>query len=151
MKLPYDKYHSPAYWTTLIQMSLYDHIKRYLEETDMSRKEFAEKLGVSKGYVSQIMNGDFDHKLSKLVELALACDLVPEIEMKPMAMARNVENTYLNPKDWRNIGEFSQKIKDNIERSITANISMETLVEVPTVKIELTDEPMDNGSKIHAA
>ena len=37
----------------------------------MTQSEFAERLGVSKGYISQILNGDFDHKLSKLTQLLL--------------------------------------------------------------------------------
>ena len=95
MKLPYSKYHSPDYWTTLIQMSLYDHINQYLKKMGMSCKEFADKLKVSQTCVTQIMNGDFDDKLSKLVEIALACNLIPEIKFKPMSDAQKVEKTYL--------------------------------------------------------
>ena len=97
MKLPYDKYHSPTYWTTLIQMSLYECVNQYLKRSGMSRGEFAKKLGVPQTYVTQIMSGDFDDKLSKLVEFALACDLVPEIKFKSMPDAQNVENTYRKP------------------------------------------------------
>lgn len=32
---------------------------------------------VSKGYIPQIFNGDFDHKLSKLIELSLASGKAP--------------------------------------------------------------------------
>jgi transcriptional regulator with XRE-family HTH domain len=39
----------------------------------------AEYLGCTKGYVTQLLNGDFDHKLSKFVELALAINKIPEI------------------------------------------------------------------------
>lgn len=76
-------------------MSLYDHINQYLEETGMSCKEFADKSKVSQTCVTKIMNGDFDGKLSKLVKIALACDLIPEIKFKPMSDAQNVEKTYL--------------------------------------------------------
>lgn len=97
-----NKYESSAYWTQLIQLMIFDDIKRYLEENHLTRKEFAERLGVSKGYVSQILNGEFDHKLSKLVELALACEMVPRIELMPKAYASQVvENTYLRPNDWK--------------------------------------------------
>ena len=72
-----NKYDSPAYWTQLIQLSLQDNIRHYLEEKHLTQSEFAERLGVSKGYISQILNGDFDHKLSKLTQLALACEMVP--------------------------------------------------------------------------
>ena len=42
----------------------------------------AEYLGCSKGYVSQLLNGNFDHKLSKLVELSLAIGKAPLLEYK---------------------------------------------------------------------
>jgi transcriptional regulator with XRE-family HTH domain len=68
----------------------------------MSQQEFANRLGVSKGYVSQILNGDFDHKLSKLTELALACDLVPRIEFIPIEYAEQIaKNVYIQPNDWK--------------------------------------------------
>lgn len=97
-----NKYDSPAYWTQLIQLSLQESIKHYLEEHGMTRSEFAERLGVSKGYVSQILNGDFDHKLSKLTQLALACDMVPRIEFVPKVHSRQVAHSaYLQPTDWK--------------------------------------------------
>lgn len=101
MKLK-NKYTSPAYWTQLIQIMLYNNIKSYLTEHNMSQQEFANRLGVSKGYVSQILNGDFDHKLSKLTELALACDLVPRIEFIPIEYAEQIaKNVYIQPNDWK--------------------------------------------------
>jgi len=70
----------PYYWTAKIQLDLFRAIHTYLEENEMTRKEFAEQLGVSKGYVSQIMNGNFDHKLSKMIELMLAIGMVPSLD-----------------------------------------------------------------------
>jgi transcriptional regulator with XRE-family HTH domain len=45
-----------------------------------SRKELAEELGVTKGYVSQLLNGNFNGTVSKLVELSLAANKVPVIK-----------------------------------------------------------------------
>jgi transcriptional regulator with XRE-family HTH domain len=45
----------------------------------MNKTQLAEYLGCSKGYVTQLLNGDFDHKLSKFVELSLAINKIPEI------------------------------------------------------------------------
>lgn len=101
MKLT-NKYKSAAYWTQLIQIMLYDKINSYLSSNNLSQKAFAQRLGVSKGYVSQILNGDFDHKLSKLTELALACDMVPKIEFVPIEYAEQVAKTaYIQPTDWK--------------------------------------------------
>ena len=52
-----------------IQFELYHDIKNYLESNGLSQTDFAMEMKVTKGYVSQILNGDFDHKLSKLVHL----------------------------------------------------------------------------------
>ncbi len=41
--------------------------------------QLAEQLGVTNDYISQVMNGDFDHKISKLVDLALFMGKVPEL------------------------------------------------------------------------
>lgn len=73
----------PAYITAFIQMKLYDKVKEYLKHNKMSRTDFAKHLGVSKGYVTQLLSGEYDHKLSKLVELSLKIGYVPEIIYKP--------------------------------------------------------------------
>lgn len=72
------------YWLVGIQLDLNARLEAYMKENNMTRTQLAEKLGVTKGYVSQILNGDFDHKISKLVELSLAIGLVPTISYKPV-------------------------------------------------------------------
>lgn len=57
-------------------------VQDYLDENNMSRKELAEKLGVSKGYISQVLNGDSDHRLSKIVSLATSLGKAPYIYLK---------------------------------------------------------------------
>lgn len=71
---------SKGYNTTKLQNELFRQLNNYLEINKMTRSQFAEQLGVSKGYVSQILNGAFDFKLSKLVELSLAIGMIPEIK-----------------------------------------------------------------------
>lgn len=73
---------SKAYWLVKIQSELYDNVEKYLEQNNLTKKDFADKLGVTKGYVSQVLNGDFDHKVSKLIELCLAINKVPEITFR---------------------------------------------------------------------
>ena len=69
---------SPAYWTTGLQMELYRQIMAFMESHHMNKTQLAEHLGCSKGYVTQLLNGDFDHKLSKFFELSLAINKIPE-------------------------------------------------------------------------
>lgn len=76
---------SPDYWTADIQIMLYNCAERFMKEQGMNRTKLAEHLGVSKGYVSQLLNGDYDHKLSKLVELSLAFGFVPKVDFMPIA------------------------------------------------------------------
>ena len=70
---------SKEYWLAKFQSTLYEQVEKYLQENQLTRTQFAEQLGVSKGYVSQILNGDFDHKISKFIELSIAIDKAPEI------------------------------------------------------------------------
>lgn len=70
---------SPAYWTAGLQMELYRQITAFMESRHMNKTQLANYLSCSKGYVTQLLNGDFDHKLSKFVELSLAINKIPEI------------------------------------------------------------------------
>ena len=70
---------SPAYWTAGLQIELYRQIVAYMEHHGLNKTQLAEHLGCTKGYVTQLLNGDFDHKLSKFVELSLAVNKIPEI------------------------------------------------------------------------
>lgn len=107
MKLNLNKFEHPAYWIQNIQYSLNALVNKYLHDNDLNRSDFANKLGVSKGYVSQILNGEFDHKLSKMVELALACGMVPKFEFVPISMADQVvQESYLAKKNWHNYRDF---------------------------------------------
>lgn len=72
----------PDYWIAHFQISLYDCAERFMKEKGMNRAQLAEYLGVTKGYVSQLLNGNFDHKISKLVDLALKFGYVPKLEFQ---------------------------------------------------------------------
>lgn len=71
---------SPEYWINNIQIDLFRTVQEYLENNNISRTEFAESMGFTKGYVSKIMNGDYDHRISKLVKLSLCVNKVPRID-----------------------------------------------------------------------
>ncbi len=62
-----------------IQLNLLNLIGKYKEAKNLKDYQLAEELGVSKGYVSQILHATFDHKISKVVDLALACNVLPLI------------------------------------------------------------------------
>jgi len=68
------------YWIGEIQNDLFRLISEFMEKNNLNRAQLAEKLGVTKGYISQILNGDFDHRISKLVQLSMLIGKVPRIE-----------------------------------------------------------------------
>ena len=73
---------SKEYWTADIQMKLFAEVEHFMESEGMNRTQFAEYLGCTKGYVTQLLSGDFDNKISKLVELSLAIGKIPEVVFK---------------------------------------------------------------------
>lgn len=75
---------SSGYWITKIQIALYNCAYHFMKENNKNRTQLAEHLGVTKGYVTQLLNGDYDHKLSKLVDLSLAFGYVPQIDFIPI-------------------------------------------------------------------
>lgn len=75
---------SPEYWTAGLQMELYRQIVEFMENNHMNKTQLADYLGCSKGYVTQLLNGDFNHKLSKFVELSLAIGKIPEVYFSDM-------------------------------------------------------------------
>lgn len=65
-------------------MELYRQIVEFMKNNHMNKTQLADYLGCSKGYVTQLLNGDFNHKLSKFVELSLAIGKIPEISFSDM-------------------------------------------------------------------
>jgi predicted XRE-type DNA-binding protein len=75
---------SKEFWLVKIQAALYEQVENYLKVNNISKTEFASQLGVSKGYVSQMLNGNFDHKISKLIELSIAIGKAPILRLEDM-------------------------------------------------------------------
>lgn len=75
---------TPEYWFETIQNEIFRQVDAYLKANKLTQTQFAEQLGVSKGYVSQVMKGEFNYTLKKLIELSLAIGKVPVLEYKPL-------------------------------------------------------------------
>lgn len=67
------------YWLEMVQNNLYVKLRDYMKDNDLNQNQLAEELGFSKGYVSQIMNGNFNFSMSKFIDLALATDHYPKV------------------------------------------------------------------------
>lgn len=115
-----------GYLTTKIQLDLYKCAEDFMQRKNMNRTQLAKYLGVSKGYVSQLLNGDFDHKLSKLVDLALAFDMVPDIRFRPIeeAVAEDCQK-YDYPKNWQKV-EYSEVFRYDTKLCFVAAKSYES-------------------------
>jgi len=81
-----------GYWISKIQIDLYNQLEKYMSENNLNRTQLAKELGASKGYITQVLSGDFNHRISKLVELSLAIDKVPEINFKDLNNLIQEEN-----------------------------------------------------------
>lgn len=106
-----------GYWISKIQIDLYNQLKNYMTEKNINQSKLAKELGVSKGYVSQVLNGDFNHRISTLVELSLAINKVPEISFKDLDqfISKDVDgfkpltwHVFINPSDTSKIETFEE-------------------------------------------
>ena len=70
----------PNYLLSTYQLEIYRQLGLYMEEHNLKSKDIAAKLAVSSSYVSQILNGNFNFTLRKLIELGIAIDKVPYFE-----------------------------------------------------------------------
>ncbi len=82
----------PGYWLEQIQGEVYRLLKGYMDEHQLTQKEVAAQFGFSPSYLSQILNGNFNFTISKLIELALAIGHVPQVSFKKVEEFLEEEN-----------------------------------------------------------
>jgi len=80
---------TPEYWIEKLQNEIFRQVYVYMEKEGLNQSQLAIRLGVSKGYVSQILNGNFNFTIKKLIELSLSIDVFPEIRFKPFSENNN--------------------------------------------------------------
>lgn len=73
---------SPNYLLTKYQNEIYRQLTTFMELNNLNQKDVAEKLGVSRSYINQILNGNFNFTLKKLIELGLLMDKVPSLQFE---------------------------------------------------------------------
>lgn len=71
---------SPEYWVEEIQNQLFNEVQAYMQANNLNRIKLAEEWGVSKGYITQILSGQCNFSLKKLVELSLKMQKAPVIQ-----------------------------------------------------------------------
>lgn len=87
---------SPEYWFEEAQNELFRQVMAYIEKEDITQTELASRLGVSKGYISQILNGNFNYTLKKLIEVSLAIGLIPKIRYQAIEQEIKEDNDKIN-------------------------------------------------------
>jgi transcriptional regulator with XRE-family HTH domain len=68
-----------GYWMETIQQTIYEALLAYMDKHDLNKTELATKLGFTRGYVSQLMNGNFNLSQKKIIQLLLKLDMVPDL------------------------------------------------------------------------
>lgn len=108
---------SPEYWFENAQNELYRQVIDYKEKKGINQTELAEELGVTKGYVSQILKGEFNYTLKKLIEISLAIGKIPQIEYKTVAdiISEDERTRYINTNidDQVSFSKFSLQLSSN--------------------------------------
>lgn len=88
----------PNYLLSTYQLEIYRQLSDYMAANNLKKQDIAHKLNVSKPYVSQILRGDFNFTLKKLIELGLMMNKVPYFE-------------FIDPKEyWRREKEGTKEI-----------------------------------------
>jgi len=73
---------SSEYWIETIQNKVFSDVSEYIEKNNVSNKIIAERLGLSKGRVSQILSGEnLNFRIDTLVKLCLAIDRIPDFQL----------------------------------------------------------------------
>jgi len=70
----------PNYLLSKYQAEIYRQLSAFMKENRLSQKQVAKKLRVSNSYVNQILKGNFNYTLKKLVEISLLIGKVPSLE-----------------------------------------------------------------------
>ena len=73
--------HDPAYQAEKLSLAVTEEFARVMKEKGMSRKDLAERLGVSKARVSNILNGSPNLTLKTLAAVAVALDSKVHLEL----------------------------------------------------------------------
>ena len=70
----------PDYLLSKYQAEVYRQLQQYMDDHGLTQKEIATHLGVSSSYVNQVLKGNFNFTLKKLIELSLMMGKVPTLE-----------------------------------------------------------------------
>jgi DNA-binding Xre family transcriptional regulator len=77
-----DLIRSSEYWTEIIQNKIYNDFIEFIENKNISNKQLAQSLGLTKGRISQILSGEnLNFRLETLVKLCLTINKIPGFQL----------------------------------------------------------------------
>ena len=128
------------YWMEEIQNEIFRQVYNHMREEKINQTELANRFNVSKGYISQILNGNFNFSLRKLIELSLKMKVVPNINFEPIdeySNRKDTVNTIMLPIT-RSILPPSDKIKTaETTNNETVQRTLHTLSDQPVLLAEI--------------
>ncbi|CAN5597281.1 hypothetical protein BH10BAC5_BH10BAC5_21280 [soil metagenome] len=124
---------SPEYWLAGIQNEVSRMLIEHSKVNKISQTKMAEELGVSKSYLSQIMNGTFNFTIKKLIELCLYAGKIPSIKFisvekylqdkNERILNQKYANSSMNPVNLTININSSKRVESNTTGSVTSLIN----------------------------
>ncbi len=91
MKTKSELFQTEEYWLENFQNELFRKVHEYMNKEGLNQSQLAAKLGYSKGYISQILNGETNFTFKKLIEVCLKIGIAPDLQLKPIDQYINSE------------------------------------------------------------
>ena len=73
----------PLFTAELMKLQFADDLVRLLEARGLKRTELAEKLGTNRGYVTRVLNTEYNLSVETMAKIALALDARISLRMLP--------------------------------------------------------------------
>ena len=73
----------PLFIAELMKLEFADDLVRLLEARGLKRTELAEKLGTNRGYVTRVLNTEYNLSVETMAKIALALDARISLRMLP--------------------------------------------------------------------
>jgi hypothetical protein len=120
---------TPEYWVEDLQNQLFREVSAYMKTNKLNRTELAKEWGVSKGYITQVLSGECNFSLKKLVELSLKMQKAPVVE-------------YVSTHDMYEMDKISLMVNEQVNKPLLMNYAGNKMVGVTncqTLKVEFSN------------
>jgi transcriptional regulator with XRE-family HTH domain len=148
-----------VYWEEKLRNDNFLAAHSYMEAQGINQTQLGKKLGVGRSRVSQILNGNYNPSMKKFIELCLALEKQPEINIGSKNTAKSSEILTSEPCQvfhlkhpfQSNKSDLSQKESDNLN-SVEQNSSSESILRTRDIVHKFHSSAADefSGEKIGA-